>query len=355
MLDAFDPSGPKREVAVSGTQLIKIALAIVAGWLVYKLGELLALAFLACLVAISLEPAIERLSRRMSRALAVVLIASLLGGAFVGISAIVVPPMLEQAGRALERAPAYVDRGLEKIASLGPIGRIGKKMIKEPPADIKGALGQALTVGQLAVGGATSAFLVYILAVYLMLDGPRAWKWFIAYGRPETRAKLERSARAVAPVVTAYVLGQAITSAVCGIFVYASLKVLGVPAAMLLAALAAAFDVLPVLGFILSVVPAMLFAFTVSPTAPFIVLGLYFAYHALENYVLVPMVYGNRLRLSGLAVLASLLAAGALWGVLGAVSILPVIASFPALERIWLTAWVGRETVSQHAHMQPTA
>ena len=77
------------------------------------------------------------------------------------------------------------------------------------------------------------------------------------------------------------------------VFVFVLLTVLHVPSVLLLATLAGVFDILPVLGFFLAVIPAMLFALTVSPITALLVLGIYIVYHAIENYLVVPMIYGK--------------------------------------------------------------
>jgi len=83
-------------------------------------------------------------------------------------------------------------------------------------------------------------------------------------------------------------------------------------------------------------VPAALMALTVSPTKALIVVAGYTAYHLLEFYVIVPKVYGSKLKLSTLAVLVSFIAAATLSGIVAAVAILPLVAAYPALERLWL-------------------
>jgi predicted PurR-regulated permease PerM len=93
---------------------------------------------------------------------------------------------------------------------------------------------------------------------------------------------------------------------------------------------------LPVLGVVVSTLPAVLLALTVSPLAAAAVLALYILYHVIENDVLVPRVYGRRLRMSGLAVLIALVVGGTLQGILGAVLVLPLVAAYPIVERIWL-------------------
>lgn len=126
------------------------------------------------------------------------------------------------------------------------------------------------------------------------------------------------------------------------------LAILGVPASLVLAVLAGIFDILPMLGFFLFMVPAVAIALTVSPGTALALFGAYTAYHLIENYIIVPKVYGNRLRLSDLVVLVSVLAGGILAGITGAILILPLVAIYPAVERIWLVEYIGRKVVAKH-------
>jgi predicted PurR-regulated permease PerM len=100
-----------------------------------------------------------------------------------------------------------------------------------------------------------------------------------------------------------YVAGNVATSVFAGTTVLIVLTILDVPAALLLALLAGVCDFVPVLGFIVSAVPAVLLALTVSPTTAVIVAAAYGGYHIAENYFIGPKVYGGQLRLSNLAVL----------------------------------------------------
>src|SRR4030095_8050653 len=114
------------------------------------------------------------------------------------------------------------------------------------------------------------------------------------------------------------------------------LAILKVPNALLLAVMAGVFDVLPMIGFFLFTIPAVLMAWTVSAPTAAIVAALYVAYHVVENYFIVPKVYGDRLRPPTLTFLISCLAAGIVAGVIGIIIILPVVASYPVVERLWL-------------------
>jgi predicted PurR-regulated permease PerM len=120
--------------------------------------------------------------------------------------------------------------------------------------------------------------------------------------------------------------------------VIVSLSLAGVPAALMLALLAAVFDFVPVLGLLCAGVPAVLLALTRSATLAALVVVLYLGYHAIENYFLAPRIYGNRLRLSHTAVLLSFAAGAMLAGVVGAIVALPLAATYPCIEQIWFEA-----------------
>ena len=126
---------------------------------------------------------------------------------------------------------------------------------------------------------------------------------------------------------------------------------LHVPAALVLGLLAGILDLIPVLGFLVFTGTAMLVAASVSAASALTVLMAYSAYHFVENYYLVPRVYGGQLRLSMVAVLLAFAVGGELGGVLGALIALPVAAAYPAVERIWLRDYLAADTVAEHVRI----
>jgi hypothetical protein len=106
--------------------------------------------------------------------------------------------------------------------------------------------------------------------------------------------------------------------------------------------------VIPVVGIIVATMPAVLLAVTVSPATAGLVFSLYVFYHVVESYFIVPRVYGQRLRLSTLAVLLALMAGATLQGLIGAVVVLPLVAAYPIIERIWLASYLGSEVLKDH-------
>jgi predicted PurR-regulated permease PerM len=187
-----------------------------------------------------------------------------------------------------------------------------------------------------------------ILTVYLLIEWKQTLEWMLAFFPQDRRVKLRKTLAAARTTVYGYVIGNVVTSIFATGVVYAGLTLLHVPASLVLALLAGVFDFIPVLGFVLSGVPAVVLAATVSTTTAVLVLVLYIGYHLIENYVVAPRVYGGRLEMSNLAVLLAFAVGAELGGVIGALVALPIAATYPDIERIWLREHVGDDTVDRH-------
>jgi predicted PurR-regulated permease PerM len=190
-----------------------------------------------------------------------------------------------------------------------------------------------------------------ILTVYLLIEWKQTLEWVIAFFPGQRRAKVRRTLAEAREAVFGYVVGNVVTSIFATCVVFAGLTLLHVPAAFVLALLAGVFDFVPVLGFILSGLPAVLLAATVSTTTVVLVIALYVTYHFVENYFIGPLVYGGKLAMSNIAVLLAFAVGAELGGVIGALLALPVAATYPAIERIWLRDYFGDETVKQHERL----
>jgi predicted PurR-regulated permease PerM len=205
-----------------------------------------------------------------------------------------------------------------------------------------------LRAGQATVEGAFTTVMVLIVMLYLVLDGKRLYAWLLAYVPPSHRQKVEETAPGVTEVIRAYVRGQVLTSFLFSVFAAIFLTVLRVPAAIPLALFAGLCDVIPMIGILIAIAPAALLAVATSLWAAAGVVIGYLIYHQIESYVIAPRVYGTRLRLSTLTVLLALIFGGSLFGLLGAVLMLPLVAAYPTLERIWLREYLGAHVIDAH-------
>ena len=193
-----------------------------------------------------------------------------------------------------------------------------------------------------------------VLGLYLLLDGKKVVAWLLAYVPRAHRRRMGKMVPEVFEVVQAFTTGQMVTSALFAVFTFVVLTTLNVPAALPLALFAGLCDAIPVAGILVATAAASLCALTVSPSVALIVLGIYVSYHLFEAYVLVPRLYGNRLRLSTLTVLLAILAGGTLGGVIGAVLALPIVAAYPVFEKHWLDEYLHPDAVEDHQALRDT-
>jgi predicted PurR-regulated permease PerM len=337
------------EIKIPVGTVFKVVATLAIISILGHLWPLLMLLFLSALLAVTLEPLVIKLERLMPRWLSIFGITVFVGLLVVGGTALVLPTLLDQISAVVQHVPNFTKTLLSKLPQTGVVRTIGEKMIKDTAGqDVASWLGQILTFGQIAVGGLSSLVLIYVMMIYLLLDGRRAYEWLVAFFPIGIRTKIRKTVPELTEVISAYVIGQVITSVLCAVYVFILLRVFHVPAALMLAVLAGIFDILPIIGFFLTAIPAVIFALTVSPTTALIIFAMYLVYHGIESYLILPYIYGNRLRVSGLIVLLALLFGAAVAGILGAIAVLPVIASYPIIERIWLVNFLGRRVIEKH-------
>ena len=266
--------------------------------------------------------------------------------------ALILPALFDQAATFSHNLPKLHEQALNQLPVGGFIRENLDHMLERAQWPEAGTwFGHFMSAGGLALGGISETAMLLVIALYLLIDGGKTFEWFLAFFSPLKRAKLRITAEEISQVIFGYVMGQAITSVLVTIYAFAVLSLLQVPGSLLLAILAGLLDILPILGIVLATVPAFLLALSVSPKAGVIVVCLYLLFHLIEIYYVVPKVYGKHLRVSTLTVLLGLLAGALLAGIPGALAALPVIASYAAIERIWLKPFL-RDGVSEKHELQ---
>jgi len=304
--------------------------------------KLLAAVALAC--AVSLDPVVVWLERhRVPRTLSAVVVATVLVvlcAAFLWLTWSSLASQWQQVAGTVEnkvrdvwdRMPGWLRSALGSSQGSGAA-----------PAN-----GVALQVFSSTTSAVGSIVLGFVLTIYLLIEGRKTYAWLMAFVPRRHRPKVERTAAESHDVIWAYVVGNTITSAIAFVATWLALWMLGVPAALLLALMAGLSDFVPVLGFIVSAIPAILLALTVSSTTVLLVIGFYLLYNTAEAYVLTPWAYGNRMKLSDVAVIVGFAAGAQLGGVIGALIALPIAALYPTIERIWLREELPDDTVREH-------
>lgn len=338
-----------RAVHLPVSTIVKVLLTLFALWALYKLGTVIALALIAVVLAVALEPVVAWLEiRGMPRGLAATLTVLVLVGCLAGFAVLCGSSLTTQARQLIDRfASIQKDFWTWLPPSVAHVLR-GNRI----PPDASVIAGYVVSLGGMVANVLLGAAVAFILTIYFLIEGRQTWNWLVAYVPRRNRARVQQTADAACGAVLHYVAGNVATSVFAGVTVFVALSLLHVPAALLLAVLAFVCDFVPVLGFIISAVPAILLALTVSVATAVIAAGTYIGYHFAENYLIGPLVYGGRLRLSNLAVLLAFAVGAELFGIVGALLALPVAAMYPCVEDIWLRDYLARDAVDTHRRIE---
>lgn len=197
-------------------------------------------------------------------------------------------------------------------------------------AALQGALGAMGALGRVGgwtlsfAGAALDSFLVVIGGIFLAAD-PRPYRngllvLFPKRIRPEVAAALDDSGRAL----SRWLLGTLVSMVVVGLMSMTVLWLLKVPAFLALGLIAGLSQFLPLIGPLLSAVPAMLLGLTVSPLTPVWVGLSYFGISTIESNFLTPLIQKRAVSLQPALMLFAVLAGGLLFGLLGALLALPL-------------------------------
>jgi predicted PurR-regulated permease PerM len=176
--------------------------------------------------------------------------------------------------------------------------------------------------------GVAEGFATLILAIYMMLDYdkigltllrifPRRWQPFV----------LDLS-NSVSTAVGGYLKGQLLIATFVGVFIGIGLAIFGVPSAPAIGFLAALFNIVPYLGVVISIIPALLLAAT-TQNALFhliMVVVIFVLANQIEGHVLSPLVLGKTTDLHPVTVVLAILSGLAFFGIVGALVAVPLTA-----------------------------
>jgi len=315
----------------------------------FYIRDFLLLIVLSILFAITFSPFLFRLQNLgLTRPIAISIIALVAIVVVAFFFLFLVPPIISELGSLSISLPKLEASILKNVPQIPILTGATQKILKTP-IDSEKILDGVLSIGQTFMGGATYIILLLTFALYFLADGPRAYRWLLPYFSFDSQKKISSTTKELLDVVIAYISGQLLTSFLAALFTLILLSALSVPAALVLSIVAGIFDILPIVGFLFFIFIATLMALTVSSTTALTVFIAYSLYHLLENYYIIPKVYGVRLRLSGLVVMFGVIFGNLTAGIPGAIIMLPLLASYPIIERIWFARQVGKAAISEHS------
>ena len=327
----------------SGVVLLAVFIAIIAT----RIVSVLVLLFLGILLAESIRPIANKLQTwKIPRGVAVMIVYLLLALVLTGLGLILVPPLVVQVREVDDITSELTDWARDEVPRLYQIS------VDFGFDDEVRELGSTLTstitqlIGTLAIvpfqvlGFLFGIVSVLVIGFFWMSATERLNSSVIAL-LPPKRAEAVRSLAAELSLrAGGWVRGQVILMVFIGTVTFVGLFALGVPYPLALATWASLMEIIPIIGPFLGAIPAILVAFTESPWLALATAILYVIVQQLENNILVPKVMERAVGLHPILVMVGVLAGGVLYGILGIVIAVPLMAAMQVLVMRLLLPWL---------------
>ena len=326
--------------------LVGIMATITLVWLFSTTGTLLGPFILAVVLAYVLDPVADRLQGRgMSRTVAILLLTLPALGAIAVLAFVAIPAAAGQVAAILSDLPLLFERAADWLESPSA----GRRALDIPLIDedallerLRGIDGEVVVTfleerrtrlaswlweGVLGIGrGIGSAFTILgyvaltpMLAFYLLRDWDRITTGLAELIPRDRHERVLDLAREADRIVAGYLRGQLTVAALIGLLTGLGLWAVGFPYAATLGLIVAVFSIVPYLGLILSLVPAIVIALVSGSVLVSLakVAVVYGVAQGLEGAVISPKIVGDSVGLHPVWVVLALTVGGYFFGFVG--------------------------------------
>jgi predicted PurR-regulated permease PerM len=313
-------------------------------WLIYAVRPIISPLIIAALLAYILYPfvGLARARLRLSHKWAVFLVYFSCLALFIFIPSALAPLAIDQA-RALTGDLAKIEVQLETILA-NPVNLAGYQLhLGQLLAEALKISSESLTPAvedAVAVIETTSVSLVWLLVIlvsayYFLLDWESLREWLVRLAPEPAQADARRLFQAIGAVWQAYLHGTMLLMVVVAVVFSIAWFAIGLPGALALGLLTGLLTVIPEIGPAIAAGLAVLVALfkgsNFLPLSNFwfavLVFGIYMVLIQIKAVWLRPRIMARFLHLNEGLIFVSIIGAAVLWGVLGALIIVPLLAT----------------------------
>ncbi|MFA6338499.1 MAG: AI-2E family transporter [Candidatus Paceibacterota bacterium] len=325
-------------ISVTVGTIVKCLVVLAVVYFLYLVRDLVLVVLMAIVIASAIEPGTKWLmNRKIPRTLAVILIYAFTAIILGVVVFFVIPPLINQIVEALNKIPEYA-QSLKLVNPLGiNTGGINQfisiqDIISSASSSLMGFTSGASSLVAVIFGGILNLLLVFVFSFYLAVQEEGVAN-FLRVITPLKHEKYIISLWKRSQIKIGFWLqGQLLLGLIIGILVYLGLSVLGVEHALLLAVIAAIFELIPIFGPIIGSIPSIAVGLSSGGiTMGLLVAGLYTIVQQFESQLIYPLVVKKIVGVPALLVIVAIVAGAQLAGLFGAILSVPLAAVFMEL------------------------
>jgi predicted PurR-regulated permease PerM len=313
---------------VGGLGLI---LAYYLGQALLSLISVLVLILIALVLAVGLNPFVQRLTDRgMQRRWAVLIVAVAVLVLFGGFAAAIAQPLATQTSALIASLPAHLQHlghnpTIQRLdAKYNLLGRLERALAGASSAKV--IAGGILGFGEFIISSVFKAFTVLVLTIYFLSSLPSIEAAAFQLAPASRRARVAELSQAVLNRIGGYVSGALIVSALAGLASFLLLTGLRIDNLLPLVVLIAITDLFPLIGATIGAVLVTAVVFFDSPTKAAVTAVFFILYQQFENYIVYPRVMARTVDVPPMVAVMSALIGFSLLGVVGALLAIPLSA-----------------------------
>lgn len=302
-----------KSIDISHKTIFFIAAFLALIWALFIIREVIILLFIAIILMSGLSPIVRYLEKfRVPKALSITFSYLVIVGFMVFLVSIMLTPLIDQTTTLASNLPKYVDTVL-------PPG-FDRSILQRELANLSS---NVFSFSLAIFNNFLALISVLVLTFYLLLERENLDKLISQFFIGQDH-RIHSITEKIEEKLGSWLRGQVALSFIIGVLVYIALLLLDIPYALPLAILAGLFEVVPVIGPILSAIPAVLIAFVSSPISAILVTGVFIIIQQLENHFIVPQVMKKAVGLNPLVVILAVAIGGKLLGISGALLAVPI-------------------------------
>ena len=332
----------------SDPQAVILAVLLVLGFtVVIFMGKMLAPLLISVVVAYLLEGLVLLLTKaKVPRSYAVTVVFILFVTFVLFLILGLLPMLSKQVTQLVQEMPNMVSRGQQALMRLPQ--KYPNFISPEQVADIMKGIRSALgALGQNAVSWSLASITgIIVLGVYLVLvpvlvffflkDKDQLITWVTSF-LPREREVATQVWEEMTQQIGNYVRGKFIEILIVWVATFIVFALMGMNFAMLLSALVGLSVIIPYIGAIAVAVPVVLIAYFQwgwGSDFAYLVIS-YTVIQALDGNILVPLLFSEAVNLHPVAIIASVLVFGGVWGFWGVFFAIPLATLVKAVVHAW--------------------
>jgi predicted PurR-regulated permease PerM len=312
------------------------ALTAIVLWSAYIVRDVLLIVYVSVVLAIGFSPIVRLIERgqllpvakRLPRWLAILILYVAILGTLALVIALVLPPLVKQASGLWENIQELFEKVQAYLLEKGWLKEhlTMREAVERAPVGSGDAVSHVGRAVKSVAGGIFGLITILILTFYMLVDSWSLREYALRMFPKSKRARIDATGRVVMTKVSAWLGGQLLLAGSIGATSAIGLWALGIPFFYVLAVLSAVGEMIPIVGPILSAIPAIAVASTLGIKKVLLVVGFFLLQQQLENHILVPKIMSRQVGVSPVTVIVSLLIGASLLGIVGAILAVPTAA-----------------------------